>query len=1355
MGLGKTIQAISVAYYYKAEWPLLIVVPSSMRYPWIEELERWLPDLQPRDMNLIMSGSDVRNIARCKVSLVGYGLLRNDSKTLVQALTDQAFRVVIVDESHYMKNRKAARTKVLVPLLQAAKRVMLLTGTPALARPAELFTQIDSVQKGLMGSFSQFAKRYCNAHWRQLGRQRMWDTSGASNLDELHKQLVKSVMIRREKKQVLTQLPPKRRQKVPFELADSDEKKELEKCWTELDKIINPASDPMEEIHNTGFEVKKLATQMYTLTGKAKIGAVCEYVKMLLENQGLKFLVFAHHKEVLTALAQTVAAYAKEHKMPLKYIRIDGDVPSSERMQLVHQFQNDSNTRVALLSILAAGTGLTLTAASQVVFAELHWTPGILEQCEDRAHRIGQQNAIHVHYLVARGTIDEWLWSALSRKVNVLSNTLNGRVQHLRMEEKGGDEVAFLKHAAAWLPSNRDLQDDESFYFASKKTSHDIRTFFTPGHTESTKKRKRDHLSSSRPAETPPNPHRVESISIDEDDDDFRGIKKHRPSSDLSPKELFAADAQLSNKTFCMMPGPGKFEKSTTVDKSTATGKDSGLAHFVDDLPEMRSNKKRRGNQRGKTELAVVEFEKNRLSDSDTEMDDQTTSSRNSNQSSREQCMPSSFEDKEKQNTVKELDANDSWSCCACTFENHADLPFCEICSTPRKTTRCRSSKSARRNLCTERASGQCGSIKKERASQSKNYSPTTRRHTTLDMLNQESSSIRLTDLDKSAVCNSVTKSPSLVENTSHALDGDTDSDNSVSSDSEATVFYDFHREPDCISSDTRGEQSSKKESTVKCFKPKEEAVGDCNLAEELKSSSSDTAVGSESSTTRENWTCDDRYCRHINSAYDDQCEVCYKTRPASKPSRKDVCLDAESSAAEENWTCDDPFCGYLNSASDDQCEACWSPRPKELSDARSVSNTQLPGFIRASQMNLVQSPGNKDDASVPEPEQGWPYNNRDEGDTGTDSSQTEPEEEPVLYDSFLYCPSKHTDRIYLYDQDGNALNCSFQAIDLQHRDLDALPKILHSQHNMHISLRFLKEWNSLNDVKRKQLRKMGELFDRPLAALEALKQGQHYQPCTKRFITKVDLAEAARQKAQSLGGSLRVISRPATKTAKRRAHNRHGDQSLADGEKSHQGLKSSVEQEKRSWWSDDNGASVKRGTYIQAVDGEGRPLCVFCGNVTAPSTTAHQGAAWDMRYCSEKCKDEHSLRWKNTKYVRQQLLEAEHGICQICGLEAQQLCNIIKDAAKGERKELLQGSPLSKLSKQRLNDIIRNPSSGQFWHADHIVAVHQGGGLCSLDNYRTLCVLCHDEVTAKQNTKRRNRDRAAGIPDIRSFFNP
>ncbi|XP_026803599.3 DNA annealing helicase and endonuclease ZRANB3 [Pangasianodon hypophthalmus] len=496
MGLGKTVQAISVAYLYRHEWPLLIVVPSSLKYPWIEELERWVPELHPEDIYLVESKADIMGISQSKVTVLGYGLLTNDAQSLVDALKKQRFGVVIVDESHYLKSRNAARTKILVPVIQNAKRAILLTGTPALGRPEELFMQIDALYPRRFGTWSEYAKKYCNAHYRYFGRRRQWDCRGASHLDELHQRL-SEIMIRRLKAEVLTQLPAKIRQRIPFDLpkeAAKESSSSLEK-WESLMRSLGSGESENE---NPFTEVMGLITQMYKQTAIAKAGAVKDYIKMMLETEQLKFLVFAHHLSMLQACTEAVI------EAKAGYIRIDGSVPSAERIQLVHRFQNDPETRVAILSIQAAGQGLTLTAASHVVFAELYWNPGHVKQAEDRAHRIGQTSSVHIHYLIAKGTFDMVMWAMLNRKETVTGSTLNGRKDYLKAEEADKEKWDFLNFAQAWTPSDSITDDAEDLFFShfEKDKQHDIRNFFS---SVSDKKRKRtDDSSITSSPHTPP-----------------------------------------------------------------------------------------------------------------------------------------------------------------------------------------------------------------------------------------------------------------------------------------------------------------------------------------------------------------------------------------------------------------------------------------------------------------------------------------------------------------------------------------------------------------------------------------------------------------------------------------------------------------------------------------------------------------------------------------------------------------------------------------------------------------------------------------------------------------------------------
>eukprot|EP00928_Gymnodinium_smaydae_P020340 TRINITY_DN17862_c2_g3_i1.p1 TRINITY_DN17862_c2_g3~~TRINITY_DN17862_c2_g3_i1.p1 ORF type:complete len:1002 (-),score=158.87 TRINITY_DN17862_c2_g3_i1:120-3041(-) len=407
MGLGKTIQAISVCCAFRNEWPVVVVVPNSLRYVWAEELERWIPDIGPQGVKVVKSGRDVDGFTSGVASfyIVSYGLLAR-ANLVRDHLREAKLKFVVVDESHMIKNRDALRTKEVLCVVQEASRVLLLSGTPALARPVELFTQVQAVEPSLFPSFNKYAQRYCNPRRTPYG----YDYGGAAHLDELHAHL-RPIMVRRFKKDVLDELPSKRRQRIPLEV----DTKVLEPLRREQARVEDPK------------EKQKILMQMYAATAEAKLDAACEYVEDLLQS-GCKFLVFAHHHIMLDALEAAAA------RRGAKSVRIDGGVGAEERARRVKEFQTQEEVRVAILGILAAGVGITLTAASLVVFAELHWTPGVLVQAEDRAHRIGQKSSVNIQYLIAKGTVDDVIWQSVYRKVGVVSKMCDGRRERLDVQ---------------------------------------------------------------------------------------------------------------------------------------------------------------------------------------------------------------------------------------------------------------------------------------------------------------------------------------------------------------------------------------------------------------------------------------------------------------------------------------------------------------------------------------------------------------------------------------------------------------------------------------------------------------------------------------------------------------------------------------------------------------------------------------------------------------------------------------------------------------------------------------------------------------------------------------------------------
>lgn len=160
MGLGKTIQSIAIASCYRSEWPILVICPSSVRVNWSNEFVKWL-DVCPLDIRVIMSGKESIDSL---ITIVSYDLVHRSS--ILDDIAKKQFQVIIADESHYIKNNSAKRTTAIVPILKQAKRVILLSGTPALSRPEEVYTQLDALCPKLFpakSGFKEFATRYCAA----------------------------------------------------------------------------------------------------------------------------------------------------------------------------------------------------------------------------------------------------------------------------------------------------------------------------------------------------------------------------------------------------------------------------------------------------------------------------------------------------------------------------------------------------------------------------------------------------------------------------------------------------------------------------------------------------------------------------------------------------------------------------------------------------------------------------------------------------------------------------------------------------------------------------------------------------------------------------------------------------------------------------------------------------------------------------------------------------------------------------------------------------------------------------------------------------------------------------------------
>ncbi|KAL6841754.1 hypothetical protein ACP4OV_028266 [Aristida adscensionis] len=435
MGLGKTLQAIAVASCLQDAWPVLVISPSSLRLHWASMIQSWL-NIPMEDILVVLPQTGGSNKAGFRLvysntkgdlrldgvfNVISYDVVPKIQSTLL----DMDFKIVIADESHYMKNAQAKRTKASLPVLQKAHYAILLSGTPALSRPIELYTQLQALYPTVYKNVSDYGNRYCKGGI-------FGSYQGASNHEELHNLMKATVMIRRLKKDVLSQLPVKRRQQVFLDLSEKDVRN-ARALRREIDnlKIKIQSADSKEMIDSLKCAEKNLINKLFTESAEAKIPAVLDYLGTMIEAD-CKFLVFAHHQVMIDAIQQYLL------KKKVECIKIDGHTPMTTRQTLVADFQNKDDIRAAVLSIKAAGVGLTLTAASTVVFAELSWTPGDIVQAEDRAHRIGQDSSVNVYYLFAHETIDDMLWDVIQGKLENLGQMLDGQEKTLQVSQSDG-----------------------------------------------------------------------------------------------------------------------------------------------------------------------------------------------------------------------------------------------------------------------------------------------------------------------------------------------------------------------------------------------------------------------------------------------------------------------------------------------------------------------------------------------------------------------------------------------------------------------------------------------------------------------------------------------------------------------------------------------------------------------------------------------------------------------------------------------------------------------------------------------------------------------------------------------------
>lgn len=423
LGLGKTITALSYAWKYLPDdppGPVVVLVPSHLKLHWKREAEKHLgiraeilsgqnppPDKQPPlDPN--------------QVFVINYEILVPPlwpKRAPLPADSWAAFllalrpRLVIADEGHRLKNPYAACTRGARRLFRSAPRRLALTGTPLANKPTDLWSLLNLLRPDLYPSQFEFCQTYTHASRQWFG----WVYRGARDLDVLHKNLVRTMMIRRRKADVLSDLPAVTTSVVDAEV-DLGEYRRAEEDFLNWLEESHPGAS------RSAVKAEELSrmTRLRHLAAELKVPFACSWVEGLLEETGGKLLLGGLHYSVTEAVRDHFGRRA---------VLIDGRMNWREKQAAFDKFNLDPGCELCIGNIEAAGTGWSCTGTSDVALLEFPWRPGDVSQFIGRVHGIerGVPGAVaHARFLVAAGTIDEDMCGAIQRKGRWAAEAVDG-----------------------------------------------------------------------------------------------------------------------------------------------------------------------------------------------------------------------------------------------------------------------------------------------------------------------------------------------------------------------------------------------------------------------------------------------------------------------------------------------------------------------------------------------------------------------------------------------------------------------------------------------------------------------------------------------------------------------------------------------------------------------------------------------------------------------------------------------------------------------------------------------------------------------------------------------------------------
>lgn len=400
MGLGKTTSTIIAALETKVK-KVMIICPASLKINWQREIQNYTD----RSTSIV----EGKKWEDADFIIINYDIIKNfhDEKNKKDSIIlNSKFDLVVIDEAHYVQNKQAQRTKLINDFALKVDRLWLLTGTPITSRPINYYNLLNLIDSPVAVNWMAYVRRYCNGFQFRAGKRKVWNVSGASNLEELRDR-TKPLVLRRLKENVLD-LPDKIITPVYLRLRS--------RLYEEMMGDYYDWYDKSGDGDSLTLQFSKL-TQVRQCIAQEKVPSTIEICENIIEQEK-KVIVFTNFTKSLEMILEHFGK---------KAVRLDGSMNQRQRQESVDKFQNDDNVRVFVGNIKAAGTGITLTAGEAVVMNDLSFLPSDHSQSEDRAYRYGQKNNVLVYYPIFDNTIEGIIYDILRKKKDIFETIMGDR----------------------------------------------------------------------------------------------------------------------------------------------------------------------------------------------------------------------------------------------------------------------------------------------------------------------------------------------------------------------------------------------------------------------------------------------------------------------------------------------------------------------------------------------------------------------------------------------------------------------------------------------------------------------------------------------------------------------------------------------------------------------------------------------------------------------------------------------------------------------------------------------------------------------------------------------------------------